>query len=87
MPDFEDRRRLLESLKNRLEALLTPKLMSAFYTRSVGTLATSDVCCSDGWGACVSLLVHTLCMCECMCEVCVYVSACVCVCECMCVHM
>lgn len=35
VPDFEDRRRLLESLKNRLEALLTPKLMSAFYTRSV----------------------------------------------------
>ncbi|KAL5483724.1 hypothetical protein EMCRGX_G020132 [Ephydatia muelleri] len=35
VPDFEDRKRLLESLKNRLEALLTPKLMSAFYTRSV----------------------------------------------------
>lgn len=33
--DFEDRRRSLESLKNRLEALLTPKLMTAFYTRSV----------------------------------------------------
>ncbi|XP_019849814.1 PREDICTED: conserved oligomeric Golgi complex subunit 7-like [Amphimedon queenslandica] len=30
VPDYEDRRKLLESLKNRLEALLSPKLITSF---------------------------------------------------------
>ena len=30
MPDYDDRKKLLESLKNRLEALLSPKLITSF---------------------------------------------------------
>ena len=30
VPDYEDRKKILESLKNRLEALLVPKLTAAF---------------------------------------------------------
>ena len=62
VPDFEDRRRLLESLKNRLEALLTPKLMSAFHTRSVGTLSECRCMC-----VCVCIWVGGKCVCTGVC--------------------
>ena len=65
MPDYEDRKRLLESLKNRLEALVTPKLMSAFSTRSVGRFyVNGGVCDVCEW----------LCVCVCSFHVCGYVS-------------
>ena len=35
VPDFEERKRLLSELKNRLEALLSPRLISAFQTHSL----------------------------------------------------
>lgn len=35
--DFEDRRQFLESLKDRLEALVAPKLIAAFNSHSSGT--------------------------------------------------
>ena len=34
--DFEDRRQYLESLKDRLEALVAPKLIAAFNSHSSG---------------------------------------------------
>jgi len=36
VPDYAQRRRLLEGLKNRLEALLSPKIVSAFNNHSLG---------------------------------------------------
>ena len=36
VPDYEERRRLLETLKNRLEALLSPKLTAAFNNHLTG---------------------------------------------------
>ena len=36
MADFEDRRQFLESLKDRLEALVAPKLIAAFNSHSSG---------------------------------------------------
>ena len=38
VPDFEKRKKLLESLKNRLEALLSPKVIAAFNSHALGTL-------------------------------------------------
>jgi len=35
--DFEDRKQFLESLKDRLEALVAPKLIAAFNSHSSGT--------------------------------------------------
>ena len=39
VPDFEERKKLLESLKNRLEALLSPRLMAAFNGHTLGKWA------------------------------------------------
>lgn len=36
VPDYAQRRRLLEGLKNRLEALLSPKIVAAFNNHSLG---------------------------------------------------
>ena len=36
VPDFDERKKLLSELKNRLEALLSPKLISSFQTHSLG---------------------------------------------------
>ena len=36
VPDYAERRRLLEGLKNRLEALLSPKIVAAFNNHSLG---------------------------------------------------
>lgn len=35
VPDFEERKKLLSELKNRLEALLSPQLISAFQSHSL----------------------------------------------------
>ena len=35
VPDFEKRKQLLSELKNRLEALLSPRLISSFQTHSL----------------------------------------------------
>lgn len=35
VPDFEERKKLLSELKNRLEALLSPQLISSFQTHSL----------------------------------------------------
>ena len=35
VPDFEERKKLLSELKNRLEALVSPQLISSFQTRSL----------------------------------------------------
>ena len=64
MADFEDRRKYLESLKDRLEALVAPKLIAAFNSHSSGM----ECAC-----ACVCL-----CVCVCAC-VCACVCVCVCV--------
>ena len=42
--DFEDRRQFLESLKDRLEALVAPKLIAAFNSHSSGTWCVYCVC-------------------------------------------
>lgn len=36
VPDYAQRRRRLEGLKNRLEALLSPKIVAAFNNHSLG---------------------------------------------------
>ena len=36
VPDYSERQKLLEGLKNKLEALLSPKLVSAFNSHSLG---------------------------------------------------
>jgi hypothetical protein len=36
VPDYDERHKLLEGLKNKLEALLSPKLVSAFNSHSLG---------------------------------------------------
>lgn len=36
VPDYEERKKLLESLKNRLEALLSPRLVAAFNSHNLG---------------------------------------------------
>lgn len=36
VPDYDERCHYLESLKNRLEALLSPHIVSAFSTQSLG---------------------------------------------------
>ena len=38
VPHYEERRRLLETLKNRLEALLSPKLTAAFNNHLTGVV-------------------------------------------------
>ena len=38
VPDYAQRRRLLEGLKNRLEALLSPKIVAAFNNHSLGNI-------------------------------------------------
>lgn len=38
VPDYSERQKLLEGLKNKLEALLGPKLVSAFNSHSLGTV-------------------------------------------------
>ena len=38
VPHYEERRRLLETLKNRLEALLSPKLTAAFNNHLTGVI-------------------------------------------------
>ena len=38
VPDYTQRRRLLEGLKNRLEALLSPKIVAAFNNHSLGNI-------------------------------------------------
>lgn len=35
VPDYEERKRFLESLKNRLEALVSPRLVKAFNSHSL----------------------------------------------------
>jgi hypothetical protein len=37
-PDYGDRCQHLEKLKNRLEAMLSPQLMSAFNSQSIGNI-------------------------------------------------
>ena len=58
MADFEDRRKYLESLKDRLEALVAPKLIAAFNSHSSGKVVCVGVCVR----ACVRE-----CVCECIC--------------------
>ena len=36
VPDYAERRRLLEGLKNKLEALLSPKIVAAFNSHLLG---------------------------------------------------
>ena len=36
MPDYADRCQFLETLKNRLEAVLSPQVVAAFSAQSVG---------------------------------------------------
>ena len=36
VPDYEDRRLQLEGLKNRLEAIASPRLVQAFTSASIG---------------------------------------------------
>lgn len=36
VPDYEDRKLQLEGLKNRLEAMTSPKLVQAFTSGSIG---------------------------------------------------
>ena len=42
VPDYEERKRLLESLKNRLEALLSPRLVAAFTAHNLGRWGGDD---------------------------------------------
>ena len=39
VPDFDERWRFLESLKDRLEALVSPLLITAFNTHNTGMVA------------------------------------------------
>ena len=55
--DFEDRRMFLENLKDRLEALIAPKLIAAFNSHSSGVWCVR---------ACVCVCVRArACMCVC----------------------
>ena len=38
VPDYEERKKLLENLKNKLEALLSPRLVAAFNSHNLGKL-------------------------------------------------
>ena len=53
--DFEDRRRYLESLKDRLEALVAPKLIAAFNSHSSGMCVCVCVCV---YVCCVGACMH-----------------------------
>jgi len=44
VPDYVERCHYLESLKNRLEALLSPHVVAAFSAQSLGTSATLVDC-------------------------------------------
>ena len=43
VPDYNERHKLLEGLKNKLEALLSPKLVSAFNSHSLGMVLSSYI--------------------------------------------
>lgn len=47
VPDYEERRRLLESLKDRLEALLSPRLVTAFSSHSLDEAKTYTAIFTD----------------------------------------
>lgn len=42
--DYEDKKLQLEGLKNRLEAMASPKLVQAFNTGNLGTHISSFLC-------------------------------------------
>ena len=73
--DYEDRRHYLETLKDRLEALVAPKLIAAINGHSSG-LYVIVVCMYVQ----ESLVFSAVCVCVC-------VRACVCVCVCMYVYI
>jgi hypothetical protein len=43
VPDYNERHKLLEGLKNKLEAILSPKLVSAFNSHSLGIVIPSYI--------------------------------------------
>ena len=42
-PDYNERCQHLDTLKNRLEAMLSPQLMAAFNAQSVGKLSCANL--------------------------------------------
>ena len=44
VPDYADRCQFLETLKNRLEAVLSPQVVAAFSAQSVGEDVVIDPC-------------------------------------------
>ena len=70
--DYQERRYYLETLKDRLEALVAPKLIAAINGHASGVCVCVCVCVHARTHACMRM--------------CVCVRACVRVCVCACVH-